>query len=89
MSDAKGGAKVPEKVFNLIYFLKCEFPDGIQCFYSRNLVGDVMGTIYDTDGITVDFCANYDYIEIFGLEKEEYNYVVEAVEKDRWSDYWE
>lgn len=41
-------------------------------FFTRNLVGDRMVTIYDEDGITVDICYGYEYFEVFGLnEKEE------------------
>lgn len=31
-----------------------------------------MTTIYEEDGITVDECHYYDYLEIFGLTDEEY-----------------
>jgi hypothetical protein len=31
-----------------------------------------METIYNEDGITVDYCYYYGYIEIFGLTDEEY-----------------
>ena len=45
---------------------------GTQTFNTRNIVGDSMTTIYDSDGITVDFCYSYDYLEIFGLTGEQY-----------------
>lgn len=51
----------------LINFLKEKFPSGIQMFDTRNIVGDYMITIYDEDGIVVDYCRGYNYIEIFGL----------------------
>lgn len=44
-------------------------------FDSRNLVGDMMFTIYDKDNIIVDFCYHYEYIEIFGLTDEEFEIV--------------
>ena len=45
---------------------------GTQTFNTRNVVGDEMVTIYDDDGIIVDMCYDYGYIEIFGLTEEEY-----------------
>lgn len=60
----------------LIEFLKDRFPKGIQMFDSRNIVGDSMVTIYDADGIIVDYCYGYDYIEIFGLTDEQFKEVV-------------
>lgn len=56
----------------LIEFLKEEFPNGIQMFDDRNWVGDPMCTIYDTDGIVVDYCYEYEYIEVFGLTDEQF-----------------
>lgn len=44
-----------------------------QAFNSRNVVGDTMTEVYRDGGITVDFCMDYDYIEIFGLTYEEFN----------------
>ena len=41
-------------------------------FNSRNLVGDLMGTIYDKDGLTIDVCDGYSYFEVFGLTDEEF-----------------
>ena len=60
---------------NLINFLAINFANGIQMFNSRNLVGDEMTTIYDKDGITVDICYDWGYIEIFGLTDEEFETV--------------
>ena len=57
----------------LIEFLKKEFPNGIQMFNTRNLVGDPMCTIYSEDGIVVDYCYVHEYIEVFGLSDEEFN----------------
>ena len=65
-----------ERVKNLVDFFKenpNEVPDcGI--FNSRNICGDPMTTIYDepADGVVVDACYEYDYIEIFGLTDEEF-----------------
>ena len=57
----------------LIEFLKKEFPNGIQMFKTRNLVGDQMCTIYNEDGFVVDYCYGYEYIEVFGLSDEAFN----------------
>lgn len=46
---------------------------GTQTFDSRNPVGDRMVTIYEDDGITVDYCPYYEYLEIFGLSRKEYH----------------
>lgn len=53
-------------------FLKEKFKKRIQAFDTINTEGDSMETIYDEDGITVDYCYYYEYIEIFGLTDEEY-----------------
>ena len=53
-------------------FLKEKFKKRIQAFDTRNTEGDSMETIYNEDGITVDYCYYYGYIEIFGLTDEEY-----------------
>ena len=45
---------------------------GMQTFNTRNFVGDPVTTVYNSDGIIVDFCYYYDYLEIFGLTIEQY-----------------
>ena len=42
-------------------------------FFTRNLVGDPMATIWEEDGVTIDICYYYSYFEVFGLTKEEEN----------------
>ena len=69
-----------ERLKKLIDFLKKAFPDKEQTFFTRNLVGDPMDEIYDHDGITVDLCYHYGYIEIFGLTSDERT----LVEKRGW-----
>ena len=59
----------------LIKFLKNKFPKRIQMFNTRNNVGDRMFTIYHEDGITVYYCPDYDYIEIFGLTDKQFEKV--------------
>lgn len=41
------------------------------CFFTRNILGDPMLTIYADDEITVDICYRYSYFEIFGLTEDE------------------
>lgn len=68
------------KKFLTSYFMRdqdlayCLTWDGflkIQTFYTRNTVGDDMYTIYSENGINVDYCGGYQYLEIFGLTDEE------------------
>ena len=40
-------------------------------FFTRNLVGDRMSTIWAEDGVTIDICYDYEYFEVFGLTEEE------------------
>ena len=40
-------------------------------FFSRNLVGDYMTTIYEDDDLTIDICYFYMYFEVFGLTEAE------------------
>ena len=41
-------------------------------FNTRNWAGDVMTTIYDKDGLTVDICYNWSYYEVFGLSNDDF-----------------
>ena len=41
-------------------------------FDSRNLIGDVMNTIYEGDGLTIDICYCWGYFEVFGLSDADY-----------------
>lgn len=56
----------------LINFLKNNFPNGIQMFNTRNIPSDFTVTIYDENGITVNYCPYWEYIEVFGLSDEEF-----------------
>lgn len=61
------------RVEKLAEFLNEQFPHisgGL--FDCRNTAGDEMNTVYNQDGIQVDFCEYYDYLEIFGLNEEEW-----------------
>ena len=41
-------------------------------FDTRNIVGDTMETLYDSDDLTIDICYFWMYFEVFGLTKEEF-----------------
>ena len=65
------------KIKKLIEFLKEKFPNGIQMFNTKNWIGDSTCNIYDEDGIQVDWCIEYDYLEIFGLTEEEFEGIID------------
>lgn len=48
--------------------------DDARCgiFDTRNLVGDTMETLYDSDNLTIDICYFWMYFEVFGLTEEEF-----------------
>ena len=48
--------------------------DDARCgiFDTRNIVGDDMDTIYDSDNLTIDICYGYAYFEVFGLTDNEF-----------------
>ena len=73
------------RLAKLIEFLKEEFPNGIQTFFTKNLVGDYMYVIYDEDDISVEYCPTWNYIEIFGLDTYERSIIKEGMnERDIW-----
>lgn len=41
-------------------------------FNTKNLVGDVMGEIYEKDGLTILGCYHWSYFEVFGLNSKEF-----------------
>jgi len=41
-------------------------------FDTRNIAGDTMETLYDSDDLTIDICYFWMYFEVFGLTKEEF-----------------
>lgn len=70
--------KTETKVGAIAKFLH-EYFNGysIQAFTTRNIVGDEMETIYEENGVTIDFCWDYDYIEIFGITEDEFDKLLE------------
>lgn len=63
-----------EKFLKINNFLKEKFEEKKQAFNTRNIMGDYMYTIYDEDGVQIDYAPDYDYIEIFGLTDVEWLY---------------
>ena len=60
-----------DKVKNVI---RDRYPDAMcGLFFTPNLVGDSMATIWEEDGVTIDICYRYEYFEVFGLTEEEEN----------------
>lgn len=45
---------------------------GCGIFNTRSLVDDSMETIYSKNGVTVDACDDWGYLEIFGLKEEDF-----------------
>ena len=42
-------------------------------FDTRNIAGDTMETLYDSNGLTIDICYFWAYFEVFGLTEEEFD----------------
>ena len=49
----------------------CLIDGKIQTFFTRNIIGDFMVNIYDEDNVQIDYCFDYEYIEVFGLTEKE------------------
>lgn len=63
-----------DRTDTLISFLNYAFPDKIQTFFCHGI--DETDTIYDDEGITVEYSHYWGYIEIFGLTDEEQKRVI-------------
>lgn len=72
---------VRPEFLELLRFLQKEFPNGVQTFFTRNVVGDSLYCIYKENDIQVDWCPNWEYIEIFGLKKEEKDFLKRHFDK--------
>lgn len=51
----------------------------IQIFFTRNIVGDYMETVYEDKDVTIDFAPGYWYVEVFGLSTDEENWIEDNV----------
>lgn len=73
-----------ERVKKCLDFLKSDkgYIPALGVFDSRNILGDKMTTIYDEDGITVDVCYKWDYIEVFGLSAPEFEDIQDNIYKE-------
>lgn len=58
-----------EKINKLKKFLQENYPN-FQAFNTRGV--DYTEQVYNDDGIIVDYCSSYGYVEIFGLTNEEF-----------------
>lgn len=58
-----------ERINKLKKFLQENYPN-FQAFNSRGV--DYTERVYNEDGIIVDYCSSYGYVEIFGLTNEEF-----------------
>ena len=72
--------KHTERVEKLIKWVKENGYEGMQTFDCRNTVGDPKETVYEEDGITVDYCIGWEYFEVFGLSEEEYGSLSDALD---------
>lgn len=59
------------KIDKLKKFLQEYFPN-YQAFNNKGFGADSLVTVYDEDGIKVDWCQYYSYIEVFGLTDEQF-----------------
>ena len=41
-------------------------------YNTQNVFGDPMGTVYEENGLRIDICIPYSYLEVFGLTDEEF-----------------
>lgn len=62
---------------NVVNFLNARFPEGIQAFDTPNIVGDPVIEIYDFQGVYINWCQYWDYIDIIGITEEEYQYILD------------
>jgi len=64
--------------------IKDNFEEGrFGLFNTRNLVGDPMTIIFDREGLRIEICYYYEYFEVFGLSKEEFEELKEYYKKLR------
>lgn len=69
-----------DRVKKLVEFIEKKNLVGMQTFNTSNIFGDPLFTIYKEDGITLDYCYYYGYLELFGLSDDEYNSLSEVLD---------
>ena len=60
-----------ERLTKVLDYIKANYHSRIQVFFSRNTMGDEMETVWSEDGVTIEYCPYYDYLEVFGLMDDE------------------
>lgn len=65
---------------NVANFLNARFSEGIQAFDTPNVVGDPVTRIYDFQGVYINYCEYWGYIDVIGLNKEEWKYILKNTE---------
>jgi len=60
-----------ERLKKVLDYIKANYYSGIQVFCSRNTVGDQMESVWSEDGVVIDYCPYYDYLEVLGLTEDE------------------
>ena len=60
-----------QRLTKVLDYIKANYYSGIQVFCSRNTVGDQMETVWNEDGVVIDYCPYYDYLEVIGLTEDE------------------
>lgn len=60
-----------ERLTKVLDYIKANYHSGIQVFCSRNTIGDQMETVWSEDGVVIDYCHYYDYLEVLGLTEDE------------------
>jgi len=60
-----------QRLTKALDYIKANYYSGIQVFCSRNTVGDQMETVWSEDGVAIDYCPYYDYLEVLGLTEDE------------------
>lgn len=70
------------RVTSLIRFIRRKVDCGYyrQIFHTRNITGDEMELVYDENGIELYQCPGYGYLEVFGLNEEQFKMVEEQLE---------
>lgn len=70
--ELKGRVGMSNKLQKAKEIIK-EYYDEADCgiFFSRNILGDVMSTVFIDDGLQIDVCYSHSYFEIFGLSNKE------------------
>jgi len=60
----------------VIEFLRGSFPMGIKIYHSPSSIEETCDIIFDENDVIIFYCKQWEYIEIYGLDSEEYDEVV-------------